>query len=59
MDAKYLCIHLQVFRLVTTINFTKMSITPSVSFVVDIPGNIDESWYDGLVHVLFKDSPFE
>jgi len=36
-----------------------MSITPSVSFVVDIPGNINESWYDGQVHVLFKDSAFE
>ena len=36
-----------------------MSITPSVSFVVDIPGVIGESWYDGYVHVLFKDSAFE
>ena len=40
-------------------DFTNMSITPSVSFVVDIPENINESWYDGLVHVLFKDSAFE
>ena len=40
-------------------DFTNMSITPSVSFVVDIPGSISESWYDGHVHVLFKDSAFE
>ena len=35
-------------------DFTNMSITPSVSFVVDIPENINESWYDGLVHVIFN-----
>jgi len=36
-----------------------MSITPSISFAVDIPGNISEPWYDGNVHVLFKDTAFE
>jgi len=40
-------------------DFTNMSVTPSVSFVVDIPDVISESWYDGIVHVLFKDSAFE
>ena len=40
-------------------DFTNMSITPSVSFLIDIPGNISESWYDGHVHILFKDSVFE
>ena len=27
--------------------------------MVDISGNINESWYDGHVHILFKDSAFE
>lgn len=40
-------------------DFTNMSVTPSVSFVIDVPENISESWYDGNVFVLFKDTAFE
>ena len=40
-------------------DFTKTSITPSVSFLVDIPDDITGSWYTGQVHVLFKDTTFE
>ena len=40
-------------------DFTKISITPSVSFLLDIPEAIAESWYTGQVHVLFKDTTFE
>ena len=40
-------------------DFTKASITPSVSFLVDIPDDITGSWYTGQVHVLFKDTTFE
>jgi len=40
-------------------DFTNMSVTPSVSFVVDIPDVISKSWYEGKVHVLFKDSAME
>jgi len=36
-----------------------MSVTPSVSFVVDIPVVISKSWYEGNVHALFKDSAME
>ena len=35
-------------------DFTKTSITPSVSFLVDIPDDITGSWYAGQVHVLFN-----
>ena len=40
-------------------DFTFMSIVPSVSFLIDIPSDITGSWYDGEVHVLFKDAAFE
>ena len=40
-------------------DFSRSSITPSVSFLVDIPSSITGSWYDGQVYVLFKDSVFE
>ena len=40
-------------------DFTKTSITPSISFLVDIPDDITGSWYTGQVHVLFKDTTFE
>ena len=36
-----------------------LSITPSVCFLIDVPENITGSWYEGEVHVLFKDSAFE
>ena len=40
-------------------NFTKTSVTPSVSFLVDIPDDITGSWYTGQADVLFKDTTFE
>ena len=40
-------------------DFTKFSIIPSVAFEVDIPDSISGSWYDGNVHVLYKDGVFE
>ena len=40
-------------------DFTRFSIVPSVMFEVNIPGSIDGSWYDGNVHVLYKDAAFE
>ena len=40
-------------------DFTKISSTPSVSFLVGIPEAIAESWYTGQVYVLFKDTTFE
>ena len=40
-------------------DFTKFSITPSVILAVDIPDNIQESWYRGQVFVGYKDAAFE
>ena len=40
-------------------DFTKFSIIPSVVLVVNIPDNIQESWYRGQVHVGYKDAAFE
>ena len=40
-------------------DFTRFSIIPSVALLVDIPDAISGSWYDGNVHVLFKDSACE
>ena len=40
-------------------DFTRFSVIPSVALLVDIPEKISESWYDGDMHLLFKDSAFE
>ena len=40
-------------------DFTKFSIVPSVSFIVQIPETMESSWYDGLVHVGYKDAVLE
>jgi hypothetical protein len=40
-------------------DFTKCSLTPSVSLFVNVPKNISESFYDGNVYVSYKDSIFE
>ena len=40
-------------------DFTHFSVILSVALLVDIPDKISGSWYDGDVHVLFKDSAFE
>ena len=39
-------------------DFTKFGIIPSVSFCIDIPDSIEESWYTGDVFVGVKDSVF-
>ena len=40
-------------------DFTYFSVIPSVALLVDIPDKISGLWYDGDVHVLYKDSAFE
>ena len=49
-------VHSSTFFDVGDPNFTKSSITPPVSFLVDIPDDIVGSWYAGQVYVLFKDT---
>ena len=36
--------------------FTKFSLIPSVSFIINIPESIEGSWYEGAVHVGYKDA---
>ena len=40
-------------------DFTRFSMIPSVSLVVDIPDKISESWYDRQVNIAYKDSAFD
>ena len=40
-------------------DFCKFSIIPSVSFVLDIPEEFDQSWYRGTVHIGYKDAVLE
>ena len=40
-------------------DFSRCSITPSVSLQVNIPENVEESWYKGRVHVINKDTVFQ
>jgi len=40
-------------------DFTKLSITPSVIFLCNVPKEITESFYDGNVYILYKDTIFE
>lgn len=40
-------------------DFTKFSVVPSVSFVINIPETIEGSWYKGEVHVGYKDAVFQ
>ena len=37
-------------------DFTKFSLIPSVSFIINIPESIEGSWYEGAVHVGYKDA---
>ena len=37
-------------------DFTKFGIIPSVTFVVDIPEDVKESWYDGRVFIGMKEA---
>ena len=39
-------------------DFTKCKVTPSVSLVVDIPDSIEDSFYQGQLFVMLKDSIF-
>ena len=41
------------------LDFTRFSVIPSVVFQVNIPESISGSWYDGNVHVIYKDGAFE
>ena len=40
-------------------DFTRFSIIPSVSFVITIPETIEGSFYEGKVHVGYKDAVFQ
>ncbi|PKY34602.1 hypothetical protein RhiirB3_499282, partial [Rhizophagus irregularis] len=40
-------------------DFTKLSLTPSVTLFINIPCDISESFYDGKVCVSFKDAVFQ
>ena len=40
-------------------NFTKFSLIPSVSLVVDIPETVSDSWYDGQVLIGLKEGTSE
>ena len=40
-------------------DFAKFSVIPSVTFVIKIPEELDGSWYEGEVHVGFKDAVLE
>lgn len=40
-------------------DFTKFGIIPSVAFVLDIPDDIESSWYTGDVYVGIKNTVFE
>ena len=40
-------------------DFTYKSIVPSVSFILDVPETVDDSWYSGKVLVGLKDATFE
>ena len=39
-------------------DFSKMTLTPSVIFDLEVPGTIEGSFYEGKVHVALKDSAF-
>ncbi|GES76141.1 hypothetical protein GLOIN_2v1773127 [Rhizophagus clarus] len=40
-------------------DFTKLSLTPSVTLFINIPCDISESFYDGKVYISFKDAVFQ
>lgn len=40
-------------------DFTKLSLTPSVTFFIDIPESIEHSFYNGKVFVSYKDTLFQ
>ena len=40
-------------------DYTRFSLIPSVTLLIDLPDKIDGSWYEGDVHVGFKDAVFQ
>ena len=40
-------------------DFTHFSVIPSVTFILDIPDSVEESWYRGQIIVCVKESAFE
>ena len=40
-------------------DFSRFTLTPSVTFAIDMPNSIDDSFYEGQVHVGLEDSVFE
>ena len=40
-------------------DFTHFSVIPSVTFILDIPDSVEESWYRGQIVVCVKESAFE
>ncbi|EXX66162.1 hypothetical protein RirG_126500 [Rhizophagus irregularis DAOM 197198w] len=40
-------------------DYTKLSLTPSVTLFIDIPESINESFYHGQVYVSYKDTTFQ
>ena len=40
-------------------DFTKLSLTPSITLFINIPNDISESFYDGKVYACFKDAVFQ
>ena len=45
--------------LVADHDFTRFSIVPSVSFFIDIPEELSETWYQGQVYVTLKEAALE
>ena len=40
-------------------DFCKFSIVPSDSLLINIPESIEHSWYEGNVHIAYKDAVHE
>ena len=52
-------IHQEILLSVEDHDFTKLSLTPSVIFFINIPKTISESFYDRSVYVSYKDTIFQ
>jgi transposase len=40
-------------------DFTRLTLTPSVAMIIDVPESIEGSFYRGIVFVLFKENAFQ
>lgn len=40
-------------------DFTRLSLTPGVAMIIDVPESIEQSFYRGKVFVLFKENAFQ